>query len=57
VIFFVAVAVAIESHMAHQGYYEVDEQAVFRATRRVFVYADRRCRAALPTRDFRGCLW
>lgn len=60
-IFSVAVAVAVaavESHMAHEGYFEVDEeQDVFRAAGRVFAYADTRCRAALPTHDLRGRPW
>lgn len=60
-IFFVAVAIAVasvESHMAHQGYLDVDEeQAIFRAAGRVFAYADTCCRAALPTHDLRGWPW
>jgi hypothetical protein len=60
-IFFVAVAVAVaavESHMANEGYYEIDEeQAVFRTAARVFEYARACCRTALPTRDLQGWSW
>lgn len=57
-IFFVAVAVAVatvESYMAHQGYYEIDEeQSLLRAADDVYAYVDSRCLSAHPTSSFRG---
>lgn len=57
-LFFVAVAAAVatvETYMANQGYYEIDEeQSLLRAADDVWMYVNDHCPQARPSGGFQG---